>query len=360
MERILSSLKRTHKIVIALIVLLIVVRIFLPIGIKHAINWYLGNKIVSYQGAIADFDLHLYRGAYEILGLKLWKRNSDRETPLVDAKRIDLSLAWRALWRRKLLGDLKIDRLRLTFIDSESNNKKQFGTDEKNWNAILKKLLPIEIESLKITNSEVHFLNRDYKVPVDIYVDRIQVDAANLRNTDQKDVLLPSTATIKGRLQADAPFSLKAQFNILKDPLAFNIDAQMKDFNLKKMNNFFLVYGPFTFATGTFSLFSEVATNKGLVVGYAKPFFENVKMIANNESFISTKHAIAEFLLGFGNLILRNPSKDTATRIEFQGALTSPEINKWEAFWLSLRNAFGSPLQKKIEDDVDIKSLPKR
>lgn len=329
-------------------------------GIKYAINWYLGNKIVAYEGHIADFDLHLYRGAYEVQGFQLWKRNSDHETPLIEVGSVDLSLAWRALWHRQILVDVAMDRLKVNFIDSESPNKRQFGNEEKNWKAILSKFMPIKIDSLKVTNSEVHFLNRDYRVPVDVYMDRLQVDASNIRNTSQKDAILPSTATVKGRLQNDAPFIVKAQFNLMKDPIAFNIDAQMKDFNLKKMNSLFLVYGPFTFTTGTFSLFSEAASNKGLVVGYAKPFFENVKMVANNETFISTKHALYEFLLGFGNLILRNPSKDTATKIEFQGALTSPEIDKWDAFWLSLKNAFGTPLQKGIEDDVGIKNLPKK
>lgn len=321
-------------------------------------NWYLGNKIVSYQGAIEDFDLHLYRGAFEIKGFTLWKRHSDREIPLLEIKKMDLSLAWRGLLRRQLLGDLTLDRLRVNFIDSESASKKQFGKDVKNWNAIFSKLVPFRIESLNVTNSEVHFLNRDYRVPVDIYLDQIHLQVANLHNLDQKDVPLPTSATLKGRLQSDATVIVKAQFNILKDPLAFNIDAQLKDFSLKKLNDFFLVYGPFTFSSGTFSLFSEVASHDGMVVGYAKPFFENVKMISNKETFVSTRHVIAEFLIGFGNLILRNLGKSSATKIEFQGALTSPEINKWKAFWLSLKNAFGSPLQKSIEDDVNIQKVP--
>lgn len=360
MNNILRLLSRINRVVWVVIILLIILRIFLPVGIKYTINWYLENKIEAYQGRIADFDLTLYRGAYQIQDLKIWKRGQNPEPPFVEVGQIDLSLAWRALFKGELLGDLSIDAFKFSFVDSTSDKKKQYGSEEKNWNEVLSALVPIKIESLRVANSEVRFLNKDYKVPVDILVDRIFIDATNLRNTDNKNILLPSTATVKGRLQKDADFLVKGRINALRSPPAFSMDAQLNTFKLASMNNFFLVYGPFSFARGTLSLFSEVATHDGKIKGYVKPFLEDIKMNAPSERFISFKHRFAEFLLGASNLLLRNNVKDAATKVEFEGDLTSPNVDAWGAFWSSLRNAFVEPLDAKIENSIDIKSVPKK
>jgi len=134
----------------------------------------------------------------------------------------------------------------------------------------------------------------------------------------------------------------------------------MNAFNLKKLNDFFIVYGPFTFTQGKLSLFSEVATREGKIKGYVKPFFKDVKMIANQERFVSAKHGIFEILMGLTNIILRNPGPDaTATKLEFEGAIKSPDVNVWGAVWASLKNAFGTAIEPKIENNIDIKSVPK-
>lgn len=356
----LLYLKRINRTVWAILILLIVIRIFLPGVLKYTINWYLENKIETYQGHIDDFDLTLYRGAYQIQDLKIWKRGGDSEKAFVQVDELDLSLAWRALFKGQLLGDLTIDGLKLNFVDSESKKKKQFGNEEKSWNEVLSKLVPIRIESLRVQNSEVHFRNNDYKVPVDVMVDRIFVDATNLRNTDNKNVLLPSTASIKGRLQKDADFLVKGQLNLLRNPPAFSIDAQLNTFNLANLNDFFLVYGPFSFARGTLSIYSEIATHDAKIKGYVKPFFENLKMSSPGERYISFRHGLNEFLLGASNLVLRNSDKDTATKLEFEGDLNKPAVDKWGAFWISLKNAFVRPLKAAIEGSINIKSVPKK
>jgi len=348
-----------NRVLLSLLLLAVLLRALLPSAIRYGLNWYLGSHLESYQGHIADFDLTLYRGAYQIQGLRIWKKSADEKLPLIQARNIDLSLAWRALFQGRLLGDLAVSGLRLRFVDSESTKKKQFGTEEKNWNKVFSSLIPIEIESLKISDGEVHFLNRDYRVPVDLSADRLEVEATNLRNTEKKGVLLPSHGLLKGRLQKDAPFVVKGRFNLLETPVALSLDAEIKDFTLARLNDFFLVYGPFTFAKGSMSLFSEVATREGKIKGYIKPFFKDVKMVANKEHFISTKHELVEFLMGTSNVILRNSNKDTAARIEFEGPLKAPKINTWDAFWSALKNAFGSPLKPTIENKIDIKSVPR-
>ncbi|MBS1971739.1 MAG: DUF748 domain-containing protein [Bdellovibrionales bacterium] len=358
MKRIFNYLKRVSRWVWALVILLVVLRICLPSIIKYSINYYLENKIESYQGQIEDFDLALWRGAYQIQGLRIWKRETDPSAPLLKIANIDLSLAWRALFHKEILGDLKIDGMELAFRDSESDKNKQLGTEENNWGAVAKKLVPINIESLVIHDSSVHFINKDTNLIVDIFIDQINGKANNLRNTNDSKELLPSPFHFEGRLLSATPVSVGGRVNILNPIPVFDIQADLKKFPIKKMNPLFMVYGPFNFERGDFSLYSEVAANDKKIKGYIKPFLEDAKLTSPNEKYASFKQGVNEFLLGMGNLIFRNREKTAATRIDFEGDMEDPGVYRWRALWISLKNAFVRPLKEAFDRSISIKDVP--
>lgn len=356
----LGSLKRVQKTIVIIVTILVIIRIVLPFGMKHAINWYLDKKMVTYQGHIDDFDLALYRGSYQIQNLKIWKRTSPAEDAFVDIQKIDVSLAWRALLKFKVLADLEVEGAKLIFVDSEDKKKEQLGADG-DWKDISGKLLLIELESVVIRNSEVHFLNKDLKVPFEIVLDRIDIRGTNINNTDSKKELLPSTVTAKARFQRSAPLSGNARMNLISRVPAFDANLKLEKFDITKMNSFFRAYGPFTFTSGTFSFYAEVGTKNSRVKGYIKPFFENLDLIDSKEKFDSPKRFFNEVALATGNLILRNSAtKAVATKIEFEGASQGPNIETWGAVWSSLKNGFVQALAKSFDNSISIQDVPKK
>lgn len=358
MQNPLSSLNRISKTLWIALLVVVVIRLLLPTAFKYSLNWFLDNKMENYQGHIEDFDLTLWRGAYQIQDLRIWKKGTDRSAPLLKVGEIDLSLAWRALWRKELLGDLIIRRMELAFRDSESAKKKQLGTDESTWQEVAGKLVPISIESLVIEDSSLHFINTDTLAIVDVYIDGIAGHARNLRNIDDNKELLPSPVEITGKLYSRTPFTIQGRVNLLKKTPLFDIQADLKKFPLKTMNPLFLVYGPFTFESGDFTFYSEVATNEKKIKGYFKPFVENLKLTSPHEKYISFQQALNEFLLGGSNLIFRNSEKTAATRVDFEGDLDKPGVHTWRAIWLSLKHAFGEPLRAAIDRSISIKEVP--
>ena len=360
MKRLWTYVKRVHISIWTLILALVVARLLLPIGAKYAINWYLENKLTSYKGHIDDFDLALYRVAYQIEGLKIWKRTKGPKEPFVDVRKIDLSLAWRALFKGKFLGDLKIDQAKLDFVDSEKKEKKQVGAEE-DWKTVVGKLVPIELESLQLTNSEVHLINRDFKVPVDVVMDRIDVRAKNIKNTDDNKDLLPSTVDASARLQKSGQIEADAKINLLSRIPAFQAKAKLDELDITSLNDFFLGYGPFTFHKGRLSIYAEVSTKENRVKGYVKPFFEHLEVMGDKEHFDSTKQFFNEAGLALANLILRSSKKKTvATKIEFEGASNAPDIDKWDAFWGAMKNGFVEAMKKQLDNDISIKDVPKK
>lgn len=360
MERLLQSLKKIDRTVLFLIGVLIVIRIFLPTGVKYGLNWFLDKKMDTYQGRVEDVDLAVYRGAYQLEGLKIWKRTLGEEIPLVDIHRIDLSLAWRAIFKGKLLGDITITEPQINLLDSADKSKEQFGKDE-DWKVVISRLIPIEIESLKVTDGQLRFQNRDFKVPIELLADQIEIRATNIRNTERKKETLPSDVGVSARLQKDATAHLKGKVDAVSRIPAFDLNFSLKDLNLVKFNKFFVAYGPFTFTSGTFSMFSEIATKDNQVAGYVKPFIEKADIVDSKEKYISPKHVIYEIGLAIANLVVRDfKQKNAATKIEFKGNAKDPELDKWGAFKSAIENGFGTALKEKVDGSISLKDVPKK
>src|ERR1035438_4912851 len=68
-------------------------RLYLPTLILNKTNATLA-KLRGYDGHIERVDMHLWRGAYAIKGLKFLKHKGDVPVPFVRVEAIDFSLAW--------------------------------------------------------------------------------------------------------------------------------------------------------------------------------------------------------------------------------------------------------------------------
>ena len=85
--KIRSSFVRLPLWALTTIFILTLLRAIIPLVGKWAINQELEGKLGIYTGHIEDFDLSLYRGAYQLQGVTIKKRVSDL-MPLLTVKNI--------------------------------------------------------------------------------------------------------------------------------------------------------------------------------------------------------------------------------------------------------------------------------
>lgn len=351
-----SKFRTTGKVLIAVVLVLGVLRVALPLGAKHTLNWFLANKMENYEGQIEDFDLALYRGAYQIEGLKIWKKGTDPEKALLSTDHLDLSIAWRGVIKGELLGDLTIDGAKIVLSDSKDEKKEDLGQGE-DWRVVFKKLIPITLESVKLNDSSFFFVNRDFKVPVDVRLDRIEGHIENIRNTEDKKDPLPTRAAVAARMQGHADIKGKARLNLLSKIASFDTDAQLEKLDLRALNEFFMSYGPFTFTKGELNLYVETVSREGRIKGYAKPFIKDLDVMDDKESYKSAGQALNEVGLALINVILRDGDKTLGAKIEFEGASKAPSIDKWGAFWSAVQNGFFEAIKQSLENSISSKDL---
>lgn len=315
---------------------LIVIRLILPPVCLFAINNALEKKMGLYTGHIRDFDVSLYRGAYQIQGLEIRKRNSDLP-PLLTAEKIDLALAWSALLRKEITGNVSVNMLQLHFIHG-SPEKTQLGVEEdkKHWQDALNVIIPISIENLRLENSAAYFIENKLKSPVPVRLENVTLTATDLR-TRNKEIASPFY--FEGQLQGHAPIKMGGKLDVLSRPPRGRIGFELEDFRMNTLNRLLMLYIPIDITKGQMSLYGQISTANSDAKGYFKIFLKDTDIIAKSQDFISGKHFTVEILSAFGNWLLKNSkTRNVAAYIPFDYTQAKLNINATEAFWSAIQN----------------------
>ncbi|HVJ64527.1 MAG TPA: DUF748 domain-containing protein [Bdellovibrionota bacterium] len=350
------ALSRTGKILLITLLVLIAIRIALPYGLKYYTNWVLQNKIEGYTGRIEDFDLSLWRGAYQIQGLKLSKVQNKVPVPFIAIREIEFSIAWKPLLRGHVVGKVHLDEASVNFVAGPTEAESQTGTEGKGWQAAVDSLFPLEIEEFTLSRSSVHFLNLHARPKIDVVLDALELQATNLGNTQGDEAKLVSDLNLRGRLQKSGELVVKSKVNLLRQPLAFDGNVSLTKLEISELNDFLTTYGRFNVKTGRLDVYAEAASLDGKLKGYVKPFMTRVDVIQVDEKFKSLANVGAEIGAGTVNLLVRRFSKDQmAAKVPFEGSLENPEVPLWKTIQSVLSHAYGRALKPQIDREIDIK-----
>ena len=78
----------TRIILLTLIALLVIGRLIMPYAVKRYVNHKL-QQLPGYGGSVGDVDIHLYRGAYSIHEVDIFKKTNNVPVPFLKAQRVE-------------------------------------------------------------------------------------------------------------------------------------------------------------------------------------------------------------------------------------------------------------------------------
>src|SRR5450432_1737962 len=273
-----------HKktsIFLTILLVLIIIRLFLPAIVLHYANNTLAH-MNGYYGHIDDIDISLYRGAYQIKDMYLNKLDSGtgKQTDFFKVNNIDLSVHWGALLHGRILGELVFNDPKLVFTENKVELS-QVKKDTNDFRKILKDFMPLKLNRFEINNGELHYSNNTKKPVVDVSLKKIQMTAENLTNAVKSKELLPSTVNATA-----SAYQGTLKLDMKLDPLAlgatFDLNADLKNVNLVLLNNFLLAYGNFDVNRGNFGLYAEMASKNNAFKGYVKPIIKYLDVVGPN------------------------------------------------------------------------------
>ena len=336
-----------------LLILVIIVRITAPRIILQQTNKFLSDFSPVYKGHIEDLNLGIIRGAYEIRGFELLIKGNKPER-FIHAHSIDVSVAWREIFKGRLVTDIILDKLDVTLtkntLDSFSKAKEQAKNDTKKATS---KIFPVKVESLEVKNSTFEFADV-ISIPEEKRwrLTEIQGRGSNLTPSEKSTRTL---ATLQGKIFDQAIIRAVANLELLKSPMQWDLDLELKDFNLPSANKVLSHKLPLTITTGTLDLYGEVISKENRIEGYVKPFLKKADIVADKEKFHGFKHGTIEISSAAANLIFRSAKERTvATKINFSYDNSDIKINSAKAFNEALKNGFLEEIPEGLDEEITL------
>jgi hypothetical protein len=217
--------------------------------------------------------------------------------------------------------------------------------------------MPLDLNRFEIRNGRIQYIDENSHPKVDVTLTHAHVVGTNLRNSYDSSALLPATIKAQGDV-----YEGKLSFNMKINPLAkeptFDLNAELLNTNLVKLNDFFKAYAKVDISHGTFGLYTEAAAKDGRFNGYVKPVIKDLKVLGKEDKHDNILRKIWEGFAGLlGNAFKNQPHDRLATKIPFEGDVHKPNTDVWYAIGEVLKNAFVRALEPSLDQDINIATV---
>jgi uncharacterized protein YhdP len=332
-------------------VLLVAVRAALPRFVQRFVDRKL-EELPGYTGSVADIDLSLWRGAYQIQGLRVMKTGGKVPVPFVAAREIDLSVEWKALLHGSIVAEIELYEPKLNFVNAKDPARRQTSMDSK-WTDTVRDLVPFEINRFAIHDGQIHYRDLESEPRVDVFVQRLNASAHNLTNSEDIGGTLYASFAGKALAMGSGSVSFKGRVDPYAVKPTFDLAFGLSDLELKQLNDFLQAYANVDAEAGSFSLDAEFRASHGRFRGYGKPFVKNLQLLRWNEEKESFLGKLWEGFVEVVSEIFENHKHDSiATRIPFSGSIDEPSADIFATIGGVLKNAFLKSLRRGIEGSV--------
>ncbi len=338
-----------HKVLAGLIVGLAIVlvasRLFLPYWLRDYINAEI-DKLENYTGSVEAVSVSVWRGAYQIHGMNIRKTKGGLDKPFVAANTIDLAVDWGALVRGRIVAEVDIYEINLTFA------KNQTGQGA-GWPTFVEVISPLDVNRLTVHGGRLAYIDYTADPNINLYVDDIVLSVTNLRNVTDAENKLPSRVDAYGTSVGGGVLTMGGNMNFMKDTPDFDFGLELRDADLTAFNDYAREYALLDFSKGTVGIFAELAAADGHVVGYVKPVATDIALIdldQDKNPFNIIWEALASLFI---ELFENQPKDQFAARVPIEGDLNNPDEDMWAAFFSIFKNAFGQAFSKDEDGTVE-------
>jgi Domain of Unknown Function (DUF748) len=307
------------------------------------------NRLPEYYGKVNDLDIDLIKGAYTIEGFSLTKKNSKIKQPFLNIAKTELSVEWKALFARKLVGEVFFSEPVLNIINSDSKKNAQTST-EGDWQDMVEDLFPIKINRAEINKGKLTYRHEGTNDPISLEVNKIDASVENLSNSTNSVLEATSPFLITANVQNYSQLTVRGQLNPLSKNPIFNLNLTLAKTPLTRLNTLLRKSLEVDAEGGTIELYGEASSKDKRFNGYLKPILKNVNIVSLSKDSDNPLRLAWESVFSLITEIFTNQRHSQfATKIEFEGTLKDPNPSIWLSLLSIIENAYIEALKSKID-----------
>src|SRR5262245_5736836 len=197
----------------------------------------------------------------------------------------------------------------------------------------------LRIKELQITRSTFGYVNKATSPAYRVF---LTVAEGALTNLSNQEIEGSAGARLKGAFMGDGDATAEATFRAEKSGPAFNVGIRIENVDATKMNDLFRAYGRFDAASGQFFLYSEMAAKDGVITGYVKPLFKDLRVYAKEQdkSKSITRKAYERVVGGVAKILKNRQREEVATKATVLGRIDNPKVPIVDVVVKLVQNAF--------------------
>ena len=173
---------------------------------------------------LKGYSVRLPRVHIQLLGLSLTLKGltvlqqAHPEPPVVYFPVLKASIHWREIFSGKLVAEFMLDRpkinINLQQLRSEAANKASLK--ERGWQQALEDIYPLKINTLKINDASITYIDQDPKKP--LALSHLNLKATNIRNIHLPDQVYPSSFHLDTAIFDTGHGTIDGAANLLAEP----------------------------------------------------------------------------------------------------------------------------------------------
>ncbi len=199
--------------------------------------------------------------------------------------------------------------------------------------------LMLMVDSLKLTNSQVGFVNEAAKPPYRLFVSDVNLKLEDLTNQSNQ---ARSKFQVRGTFMGSGRTVVSGGFRATASPADFDVHFKLDDAKLTDLNRFLKASSGVDVADGLFSVYTEITVKDGQVNGYVKPLFKRLKIYdrqkdKNKPFFQRVEMHVLQFM---ATLFKNRSTQEVATVARISGSTKAPQTSEWEVIRKLIGNGF--------------------
>jgi hypothetical protein len=175
----------------ALIVALFAASFLLDGYLRRNLESRINQHLHGYRVSLDHAHLQLLNLRLTLRGLTI-RQEANPEPPVAAIDRLRASVEWSQLVRRRLVGDLRLDRPRL-HIDLPQLRREaadRVSLKDRGWQQALESIYPLKFNTFQVNDGDVIYVDEDPDHP--LHLSHLQLSAQNIRNIQSRDRTYPS------------------------------------------------------------------------------------------------------------------------------------------------------------------------
>lgn len=202
---------------VALVIVLYSASYFLDEPLRSSMEKKLNQDLKGYSVRLPGVHVQLIGLSLTLKGLTVLQE-AHPDPPVVHFPVLKASIHWREVLAGKLVAEFLLDRpkinINLQQLRSEAVSK--VSLKERGWQQAVEDIYPLKINSLKINDASITYIDRDPKKP--LVLGHLNLQATNIRNIQLPDQVYPSSFHLDTAIFGSGYGSIDGEANFLAQP----------------------------------------------------------------------------------------------------------------------------------------------